>query len=1214
MSRPVNINETLTFNPTGYTGTSNLTISTSNGYANGYTNTSSTTYAQFTVSTSTTGYTYYTFTISGIPSNATISSVSCTAKIRVSSTSRVTNTNIQLYTGTTAKGSSTTFASTSASNIVTVNGGSSWTIAEVNNIRLRFGGTGSTSSYTKAIYFYGANLSVTYSIQGTEYEIISTLSTDKVDSIDPAGQTYVVEGNDYELSIYADSIDDVIVEDNGVDVTNQLVRHQTQQGENTISKTADSFTTGFSGGSSMNFYTSSSSTGNNFNYAVGHTAESPGSTSSGNGSWTYVKEDGDSTNNTGYADFVFDFSEIPANAIIKSVQVKCYGAIESTSESTSHADITLFSGSNQKGTMQKFTSSTNSIITISSPGTWTRAELQSAKLRFAVGYYGGHIFGITWNVTYEIPVDNPYYWTYTITNIQADHNIEIGDSYVGPKYLINTSIRTNECSVNNASVKQKEGTDFTLIIYYSDINNLIVTDNGVNVNSSITGSSGTYYYALTNLSADHYIIINEKPWYEVTIESLYSSATASVSSYKVYEGGSFTATVNVSNISLVVIKDNGVDVTSQFTRVSSGVYRASYSNVNDDHEFIVIEANSYSINSVSNTPNASISPAGTSSVSEDSSMTFTITTDLSSDLLILKDNGVDVTSNLTYVSTGTASSDTSTFIPSSFDSVNSTYGSIYEGTAENGLTAHTDSNRFCIYVEQTAYAEAKLIYNFDCSQIPANAIITSVTCIASAACYSSGQYFDTKTLQLYSGNTAKGTAVTITGNGGTRTEHNINGGSWTRSELNNAKIVVYIQRGNNTTQASASFWGATLTVAYEIPGGGYYQYTLSNINEDHTVALYEVFIPEEEDPQKTYYSISVSSINATTNPANGTIRVEEGDDQTIVIVPTETNITLATDNGVDITDQLTGGTGTYDITTQVSGASYGFSLNSSTGYYVSTNNGVSKSASVARINFHMQTRCLVTIEYINYAEANYDYGMFGKVDTEVATDGLSAGNNSSSPSDSTSNYQLAMASNSQSAQTITYTIEKGEHFVDIKYGKDDASNSGNDSLQWKILSVEPLESTDLSYTINNIDEDHSLIFVFGEVVYYTVNTCGEGCKTYPTGDVVVLPNNGYSVTIMSDYDAYDLTIYDNGRDVTKNAEYFETDRANYYVYAIKKTTSDHTIIVVCTEKANALYIKISNNWIQATKVYKKISGVWVEQTDYTTVFDQIQNQIYVSGN
>jgi len=1210
MSRPVNINETLTFVPTYNVSTTGMSASSSYPAANGYTDASSNTYTRFSISRNTTGSTYYVFSVTGIPSDATISSVSCVAKIYVNSTSSVTNTQIQLYSGTTAKGTSGTFASTSASNTVTLNG-ESWTVSELENARLYFQGRGNNSNYSsRYIYFYGATLSVAYSLQGTEYEITSTLATDTVDSIDPAGQSYVMEGNDYELSIYADSIDDVIVEDNGVDVTNQLVRHQTQQGETTISKTADSFTTGFSGGTNMNFYTSSSSTRNNFNYAVGHTAESPGSTSSGSGSWTYVKEGSSSTNNTGYADFVFDFSEIPANAIIKSVQVKCYGAIESTSESTSHADITLFSGSTQKGTMQKFTSSSNSIITISDPGTWTRAELQSAKLRFAVGYYGGHIFGITWNVTYEIPVDNPYYWTYTLNNVSADHVIEVGDNSSSTRYLINTSIRTNGCSVNDASIKKKEGTDFTLIIYYSNINNLIITDNGTNINSLITGSSGEYYYALTNLSANHNIIINEKPWYQATIESLYENATVSVSSTKIYEGESFTATVNVSNISLVVIKDNGIDVTSSFTRISNGVYRATYSNVSDDHEIIVVEANSYSITSMSNTSNAQISPSGINSATENSSMTFTITTDLSSDLLILKDNEIDVTSGLTYIQGTTPTSDTGTFIPSSFDSVNSTYDSVYQSNnPENALTSHTDSNRVCVYVEQTAYAEAKLIYNFDCSQIPANAIITSVTCIASAACYSSGQYFDTKTLQLYSGNTAKGTAVTITGDGNTRTEHSINGGTWTRAELNNAKIVVYIQRGNNTTQASISFWGATLTVNYEVGGDGYYQYTVSNINEDHVVALYEVFIPEEEDPQKTYYSVSVSSINATTNPVNGTIRVEEGTDQTIIIIPSESQLTLATDNGVDISDKIIGGENTYDITTQVSGASYGFELNSND-YYESTNNGKSKSASVARINFHMKTRCLVTIEYINYAEANYDYGMFGKIDTAVATDGLTASSGSSSPSDSTSNYQLAMASNSSSTQTITYTIEKGEHFIDIKYGKDNATDNGNDSLQWKISSIEALESTDITYTINNVNEDHSLVFIFGEVVYYILNSTGEGCKLYPTGDAVVLPNETYSVTIISDFDTYDIKVYDNGRDVTKNIEYFETERANYYVYSIKKVNAEHVISVICTKKSNSIYIKINGSYVESIKVFKKISGVWVEQTDYSTIFET--NKIYIN--
>ena len=70
--------------------------------------------------------------------------------------------------------------------------------------------------------------------------------------------------------------------------------------------------------------------------------------------------------------------------------------------------------------MQKFTSSTNSIITLADVGTWTVAELQQAKLRFAVGYYGGHLFGITWTVTYQASG-----YVYTITAIATDHTIVV---------------------------------------------------------------------------------------------------------------------------------------------------------------------------------------------------------------------------------------------------------------------------------------------------------------------------------------------------------------------------------------------------------------------------------------------------------------------------------------------------------------------------------------------------------------------------------------------------------------------------------------------------------------------------------------------------------------------------------------------------------------------------------------------------------------------
>jgi len=61
-----------------------------------------------------------------------------------------------------------------------------------------------------------------------------------------------------------------------------------------------------------------------------------------------------------------------------------------------------------------------------------------------------------------------------------------------------------------------------------------------------------------------------------------------------------------------------------------------------------------------------------------------------------------------------------------------------------------------------------------------------------------------------------------------------------------------------------------------------------------------VIIPPEEDPQKTYYNLTISSINATTNPSRGTTRIEAGTNQTITIYPSDPLMTLITDNGVDV--------------------------------------------------------------------------------------------------------------------------------------------------------------------------------------------------------------------------------------------------------------------------------------------------------------------------
>ena len=409
------VTKTLTLVPSGYTGLTSLTTSSSYPISNAYKGSGDTsTYARLSLSTSTTGYLYLTFDTSDIPSGATITSVSGTVTVRVSSTSRVTSTVCQLYSGTTAKGSNVTFASTSTSNTVTLTPGT-WTASELGDLRLRIGGTGSSSSQSKYIYLYGATITVSYTV--TAHDITISNSTSATVT---ASESAVAEGG--SVDIYADTLSGITVKDNGMDVTSQFV----QASDDTVSAVPGSdVTTGFSDSGAAFYQSSSTSSDSWLRYAIGHSAESPYSTS--NTSNTYVKPEGD----TGWMSYPFDFSEIPAGATIQSVSVKVYGARENaTVDSTHVARFQCYSGSTAKGTIQDFTSTSNSLVTVSDPGTWTASELHDAQLRFEVGYYGGRMLGITWNVTYE--VDG---YVYTITNVTADHAIAVTSASTTALYV-----------------------------------------------------------------------------------------------------------------------------------------------------------------------------------------------------------------------------------------------------------------------------------------------------------------------------------------------------------------------------------------------------------------------------------------------------------------------------------------------------------------------------------------------------------------------------------------------------------------------------------------------------------------------------------------------------------------------------------------------------------------------------------------------------------
>ena len=455
----------ITLVASGNTGLTGMTISSSYPITNAYDNSSDTSnYARYSISTSTTGYVYLTYDTSDIPTTATIQSVTAKARLRISNTSRVTNRVCQLYTGTTAKGTNTNYSSTSSGGSVITLSTGSWTRSELNDLRMRIGGTGSSSTSSKYIYIYGTDITITYVTESRT--VTTTLSGSG--TIDPSGSTTKYDGDEFVLTITPTNTSNTItVTNNGTDVTSELEPHYSGGTSTSYSTASGSgVTTGFARSGSAFYQDSSTQSDSWLRYAIGYTAESPYSTS--NTDNTYCKDRTNDATTQGWMNYPFDFSSLPSDAEVTAVEVKCYGATESTTETARHADISLWCGSTQKGTTQSFTSTSNSTITINDPGTWTREDLQDAWVRFGVGYYGGRILGITWKVTYTYGGTLHHYtYTYNVSG-NATIAVTIGGGGSSPKIYIKKNGSWVQCSkvykkVNGSWVEQSSSNWSTIL-------------------------------------------------------------------------------------------------------------------------------------------------------------------------------------------------------------------------------------------------------------------------------------------------------------------------------------------------------------------------------------------------------------------------------------------------------------------------------------------------------------------------------------------------------------------------------------------------------------------------------------------------------------------------------------------------------------------------------------------------------------------------------
>lgn len=359
-------------------------------------------------------YVYMTFDTSEIPSDVIIKSVTGSVRLYGSTTAqnRTTTREIQLYAGSTAKGSAAEFNCTGSATITEITDGGSWTRDELDNICIKLYLVRNSSDIRSNTYIYwlGADVTIEYE-EGKLY----TVNAEVGDGITatPNGESQIIQGSSYKLQMtLADGISIQSATDNGVNVLNSITQAAEMGDSGSLTANPAAYTT------------SGNIRGTYYRNAVG---QGSSNTATGN---DYCSTSG----STATVYYTFDFSSIPENAEINSVSVVVGGHLESTSSSSEVANLQLYSGSTKKGSQSAFSSTSKELVTMTA-GTWTRAELQEAKLAFTIGYYGGQVNGVDFKVSYSVPGKGVYY-IYTINSVTEDHIIRINmDTAEATEYL-----------------------------------------------------------------------------------------------------------------------------------------------------------------------------------------------------------------------------------------------------------------------------------------------------------------------------------------------------------------------------------------------------------------------------------------------------------------------------------------------------------------------------------------------------------------------------------------------------------------------------------------------------------------------------------------------------------------------------------------------------------------------------------------------------------
>lgn len=217
-------------------------------------------------------------------------------------------------------------------------------------------------------------------------------------------------------------------------------------------------------------------------------------------------------------------------------------------------------------------------------------------------------------------------------------------------------------------------------------------------------------------------------------------------------------------------------------------------------------------------------PTGTQTVLEGSSLAIKYVGTTKPNVT---DNSVDVTSQLVESTT-----DSTVYVPSGNTTSNFTVSNI--------TNAYTDSDSDTYAtLEINGGGRTGTCYLDIPVTIPTGATLQSVSAtVALRFSRNNSSSGFTSSVQMYAGTTAKGSATTWVSSATdvARTEYNLSVGSWTTSELSNARLYLTATNNASSTHRFIYIYGVSLTVTYTV-SGKIYTYTLTNILIDHTVVF-----------------------------------------------------------------------------------------------------------------------------------------------------------------------------------------------------------------------------------------------------------------------------------------------------------------------------------------------------------------------------------------